>query len=145
MAAASDSDAFLTFPLSLPPASFDNVLVQLHGTKTISLWHPSTATAWRPRLDHKHWPGTSPVERAGQPLRGILEVGAFGEAVLGAGDAIFIPAMYFHGVSVEKAEGWSVSANRYYYSGGEGWLDVMEGRKGEELLLYEQEQGVSMC
>ena len=59
---------------------------------------------------------------------------------------MFIPAMYFHGVSVGKGGGgWSVAANRYFYSGDERWLNVMESRKGEELLRYERDEGLKMC
>ena len=119
----------------------DNVLVQLEGAKKVQVWSPETVEGWRPRVEHKHWPGTGEEERRGK-YKELLEGGYFGDVVLEPGDALFIPAMYFHSVSVE-GEGWSVSANRYFHDvGGEGgWVGVMEGRKGDAMRSYEKRNG----
>jgi hypothetical protein len=124
---------------------FDNVIVQKKGKKTISVWDPETVDAWKPRLNKKHWPGTSEEERRGQWAE-TIERGSWGSVELGEGDAVFVPAMYFHSVTVEEG-GWSVTGNRYYYDGRgrDGWQQTMEERKGAIFKGYEAREGVKVC
>ena len=116
---------------------FENVLVQLEGRKRVKLYHPDSVAAWRPRVDRKHWPGE------GERDEGLLSRTRMNEVVLGEGDSVFIPSMYFHSVHVEEGlEGgtWSVSANRYYYSGEAAeWSRVTnEAKKTRAFKDYEE-------
>lgn len=128
---------------------FENVLVQLAGRKRVKLYHPDSVAAWQPVLNHKHWPGTSEAERTEDPaLREVLESTRMSEVILEPGDALYIPSMYFHSVHVEEDSEWSVSANRYYYSGDGGrWLETNHARKSLGFLAYEEQVqgGGSVC
>jgi len=125
---------------------FDNIIVQLKGKKTVNVWDPETVEGWRPRLNKKHWPGTTEEERRGK-WKDVIENGSWGSVELGEGDAIFIPAMYFHSVNVEEG-GWSVTGNRYYFGGDSGeekWKEVMETRKKRRMRAYEERERNQVC
>jgi hypothetical protein len=130
---------------------FLNVLVQLKGRKSVVLHHPDSAKAWRPRKNHKHWPGTTPAERTSLYSK-LLEKTLMGEVVLEEGDSIFIPSMYFHSVHVDTSSPdtspWSVSANRYYYTGqAEEWLETNHASKTSGFRSYEETEmaGERVC
>ena len=124
---------------------FDNVIVQKSGKKIVNIWDPETVDAWKPRLDKKHWPGTTKEERK-EIWKEVIDRGSWGSVELGEGDAVFVPAMFFHSVEVEEG-GWSVTANRYYYDGGgkSEWRKTMEERKGKGFKEYEGREGIKVC
>jgi len=154
---------------------FENLILQLHGTKTVHLLPPEHVAAVRPDPGRKHWPTSGAGELSAAYARSGWT------ARLAPGDELYVPLMWFHSVEVGGSDAsdargsgsgdapdggndWSATANRYYYladnvphaSGGVGggvdgsggrtaWDGHVAARKGPEWQRFEAEARVALC
>ena len=126
--------AAYTYPTHID--CFENVILQLHGRKTVTLFSPAAVGHFRPDLAGKHWPRTSRREQAkAEPVRRTV--------VLDPGDQLYVPIGFLHSV---RADEWSVTANRYFELKDEGrWRARLEAFKPERWRAYEEEEGERVC
>ena len=125
---------------------FENLILQLHGRKLVRLLPPSAVADVRPDPTCKHWPsGEAEEVAAAHAARGLA-------VELEAGDALYVPLMWFHAVEVlEDGNGtpaWSATANQYFFLEGDSgvrWRRHIEGRKVAPWVEFEEANGVALC
>ena len=111
---------------------YENILLQLDGVKNLTLFPPETVADLRPDLNVKHWP-RGDVVKASRKAHTVE---------LRPGDLAYVPLMWPHNVA---APDWSATANRYFQSSRNSWLNYIDSRKTNAWLLYELQTGNRVC
>ena len=117
---------------------FENIIIQLHGTKTINVFPPESISKFQPQPRKKHWP------KASLSTEDTLSMERARKIVLQPGDLCFIPGMYFHNVATEAS--LSITANQYHRLPNDiEWANFYDNLKAPEWIHYEKKLGQQFC